>query len=129
MNAPGRTSVPSGSRRPKARITWAHNGFSVPPARVGQLLDEHKDALWGELSYRGGVAGGDGKLTSDWRSLFESYLTTSCLAQAPRINERWFGYDTIFKEYRNWLAQIPLEQARRIASENALRLSGLQTRN
>ena len=34
-------------------------GFSVPPARVGQLLDEHKDALWGERSYRGGITGGD----------------------------------------------------------------------
>lgn len=33
------------------------------------------------------------------------------------INERWFGYDTIFKEYRGWLAQ-----ARRIANGNALRL-------
>ncbi|MFY9879026.1 MAG: hypothetical protein WAK39_06445 [Pseudolabrys sp.] len=33
---------------PKARIIWAHTGFSVPPARVAQLLDEHKDALWGE---------------------------------------------------------------------------------
>ena len=45
------------------------------------------------------------------------------------MNERWFGYDTIFKEYRNWLAQISLEQARRIASEKALRLFGPQARN
>lgn len=29
---------------PKARIVWAHTGFSVPPTRVAQLLDEHKDA-------------------------------------------------------------------------------------
>jgi hypothetical protein len=43
--------------------------------------------------------------------------------------KRWFGYDTIFKEYINWLAQIPLEQAPRIASGNALRLFGPQARN
>ena len=42
------------------------------------------------------------------------------------INERWFGYDTIFKEYRGWLAQLPSDQAQRIASGNALRLFGLQ---
>jgi hypothetical protein len=120
---------PIGLRRPKARITWAHNGFSVPPARVGQLLNEHKDALWSELSYRGGVAGGDGKLTSDWRSLFESYSFDFLLGSDTRINERWFDYDKIFKEYRNWLAQISLEQARRIASGNALRLFGPQARN
>jgi predicted TIM-barrel fold metal-dependent hydrolase len=112
---------------PKARIIWAHTGFSLPPARVGQLLDEHKDA-WGELSYRGGITGG-GKLTSDWRSLFEYYSDRFLLGSDTWINERWFGYDTIFKEYRNWLAQIPLEQARRIASGNALRLFGPQARN
>jgi predicted TIM-barrel fold metal-dependent hydrolase len=114
---------------PKARIIWAHTGFSVPPARVAQLLDEHKDALWGELSYRGGITGGDGKLTSDWRSLFERYSDRFLLGSDTWINERWFGYDTIFKEYRNWLAQIPLEQARRIASGNALRLFRLEARN
>ena len=32
---------------PKAKIIWAHTGFSVAPARVAELLDEHKDALWG----------------------------------------------------------------------------------
>jgi hypothetical protein len=105
------------------------HGFSVPPARVGQLLDEHKGALWGERSYRGGISGGDGKLTSDWRSLFERYSDRFLLGSDTWMNERWFGYDTIFKEYRNWLAPISLEQARRIASENALRLFGLQARN
>ena len=109
-------------------IIWAHTGFSIPPARVAQLLDEHRDALWGELSYRGGITGG-GKLTSDWRSLFEYCSDRFLLGSDTWINERWFGYDTIFKEYRNWLAQIPLEQARRIASGNALRLFGLEARN
>jgi hypothetical protein len=48
----------------KARIIWAHTGFSVPAPRVAQLL-QHKDVFWGELSYRGGITGADGKLTSD----------------------------------------------------------------
>jgi amidohydrolase family protein len=111
---------------PKARIIWAHTGFSVAPARVAELLDEHKDALWGELSYRGGITGGDGKLTSDWRNLFASYSDRFLLGSDTWINERWFGYDTIFKEYRGWLAQIPADQAQRIASGNALRLFGLR---
>jgi predicted TIM-barrel fold metal-dependent hydrolase len=68
-------------------------------------------------------------LTSDWRSLFERYSDRFLLGSDTWINERWFGYDTIFKEYRNWLAQIPLEQARLIASGNALRLFGLEARN
>jgi len=111
---------------PKAKIIWAHTGFSVAPARVAELLDEHKDALWGELSYRGGITGGDGKLTSDWRNLFARYSDRFLLGSDTWINERWFGYDTIFKEYRGWLAQLPSDQAQRIANGNALRLFGLR---
>ena len=111
---------------PKAKIIWAHTGFSVAPARVAELLDEHKDALWGELSYRGGITGGDGKLTSDWRNLFARYSDRFLLGSDTWINERWFGYDTIFKEYRGWLAQLPADQAQRIASGNAQRLFGLR---
>jgi len=114
---------------PKARIIWAHTGFSVPPARVAKLLDQHKDALWGELSYRGGITGGDGKLTDDWRDLFNRYSDRFLLGSDTWINERWFGYDTIFKEYRGWLAQLPAEQARRIASGNALRLFEMRARD
>ncbi len=108
----------------KARIIWAHTGFTVPPARVAELLDQHKDALWGELSYRNGIAERDGKLNPEWRDLFERYSDRFLLGSDTWINERWFGYDTIFKEYRGWLAQLPAEQARRIANGNALRLFG-----
>jgi hypothetical protein len=114
---------------PKARIIWAHTGFSVAPTRVAQLLDEHADTLWGELSYRSGIIGGDGKLTADWRGLFERYSDRFLLGSDTWINERWFGYDTIFKEYRGWLAQLPLEHARRIATGNAQRLFDTAARN
>jgi predicted TIM-barrel fold metal-dependent hydrolase len=65
-------------------------------------------------------------LTSDWRNLFERYSDRFLLGSDTWINERWFGYDTIFKEYRNWLAQLSPEQARRIASGNARRLFDLR---
>ena len=113
----------------KARIIWAHTGFSVPTARIAELLDQHKDALWGELSYRSGIADRDGKLTPEWRDLFERYSERFLLGSDTWINERWFGYDTIFKEYRGWLAQLPVEQARRIASGNALRLFEIRARD
>jgi hypothetical protein len=114
---------------PKARIIWAHTGFAVAPVRVAELLDQHKDTLWGELSYRSGIIGGDGKLTADWRSLFERHSDRFLLGSDTWINERWFGYDTIFKGYRGWLAQLPPEQARRIATDNALRLFDTVARN
>jgi hypothetical protein len=108
----------------KARIIWAHTGFSVPPARVAELLGQHPDALWGELSYRSGITERDGTLTADWRALFERHSDRFLLGSDTWINERWFGYDTIYKEYRGWLAQLPAEQARAIANGNAVRLFG-----
>ena len=108
----------------KARVVWAHTGFSVAPARVAQLLDEHPGALWGELSYRSGITDGAGKLTDDWRALFAKHSDRFLLGSDTWINERWFSYDAIMASYRGWLAQLPADQARRIASGNAVAIFG-----
>ena len=107
----------------RAKIIWAHTGFSTPPARVRELL-ESNPALMGELSYRSGITTGDGKLAAEWRELFARHSDRFLLGSDTWINERWFGYDTIMQTYRGWLAQLPEEQARRIAYGNAERLFG-----
>jgi hypothetical protein len=106
----------------KAKIIWAHTGFSTSPQRVAELLDKH--ALWGELSYRSGITDGSGKLTADWRQLFAKHSDRFLIGSDTWINERWFQYDNLMREYRNWLAQLPVDQARRIAYGNAERLFG-----
>jgi Amidohydrolase len=106
---------------PKARIIWAHTGFSVAPTRVRELLDQYA-GLMGELSYRGGITEGAAKLSADWRALFGRHSQRFLLGSDTWINERWFGYDTIMKDYRGWLAQLPEDQAKRIAHGNAERL-------
>jgi hypothetical protein len=107
---------------PKAKIIWAHTGFSTPPARVSELLETYP-TLMGELSYRGGITQA-GQLSADWRGLFASHSQRFLLGSDTWINERWFGYDTIMKEYRGWLAQLPADQAARIAHGNAEKLFG-----
>lgn len=111
------------SHNPKARIVWAHTGFSTPPARIGELLAAYP-GLWGELSYRSGVTGRDGALTAEWRDLFASHSDRFLVGSDTWINERWFSYDAIMKGYRAWLAQLPRDQAMRIANGNARRLFG-----
>lgn len=108
---------------PRARIIWAHTGFSVEPSRVAELLETYP-ALWGELSYRGGVTQAGGALSPAWRDLFARHSDRFLLGSDTWINERWFAYDAIMREYRGWLAQLPPEQAQRIASGNAERLFG-----
>jgi hypothetical protein len=107
---------------PRAKIIWAHTGFSVEPARVAELLDKYP-ALWGELSYRGGIMRGN-ELAPEWRHLFAKYSDRFLLGSDTWINERWASYDDTMKEYRTWLAQLPREQAQRIAHGNAERLFG-----
>jgi hypothetical protein len=108
---------------PRAKIIWAHTGFSTSAGRVAELFDKYP-ALWGELSYRGGIIQGGGTVSPEWRSLFARYSDRFVLGSDTWINERWYSYDTIMKEYRGWLAQLPAEQARRIAHGNAERLFG-----
>ena len=60
------------SHNPKAKIIWAHTGFSTPPERVAQLLATYPE-LWGELSYRSGIVDGGGKLSSEWSALFTRF--------------------------------------------------------
>lgn len=111
------------SHNPKAKIIWAHTGFSTSPARVAELFAQYP-GLWGELSYRSGITENGGAIAPEWRDLFARYSDRFLIGSDTWINERWFSYDGIFKIYREWLAQLPPDQAKRIASGNAERLFG-----
>jgi hypothetical protein len=108
---------------PAAKIIWAHTGFSTPVTRVRELLEQHP-ALMGELSYRSGITEASGQVSSEWRELFARHSDRFLLGSDTWINERWFAYDTIITGYRDWLAQLPEDQARRLAHGNAERLFG-----
>ncbi len=108
---------------PRAKIIWAHTGFSVEPSRVAQLLEKYP-ALWGELSYRSGITQDGGKLAPEWRDLFARHSDRFLLGSDTWINERWASYDATMSKYRGWLRQLPPAQAERIATGNAARLFG-----
>ena len=103
---------------PRARIIWAHTGFGLASARVSAMLAKYPD-LWGELSYRSGITDGAGKLTPEWRALFERYPDRFLLGSDTWIAERWASYGEIMAGYRAWLEQLPPQVARQIAHGNA----------
>ncbi|MEA2884712.1 MAG: hypothetical protein QOH32_3968 [Bradyrhizobium sp.] len=103
---------------PRARIIWAHTGFGLATERVAAMLDKYPN-LWGELSYRGGIVDGAGKLTPEWRALFERYPDRFLLGSDTWISERWAAYGDIMVGYRAWLAQLPPAVAKQIAHGNA----------
>jgi hypothetical protein len=107
----------------RARIIWAHTGFSTPPSRVAQYLEKYP-ALWPELSYRSGITQSGGAISAEWRDLFVRYSDRFLLGSDTWIPERWLSYDQIMADYRGWLKQLPKAQAERIAFGNAERLFG-----
>jgi hypothetical protein len=106
---------------PKARIIWAHTGFGTPPEKVEAYLVRYPN-LWGELSYRDGITGPDGRLSEPWRRLFERYPDRFLVGSDTWTNSRWQDYDAIIAGYRAWLAQLPRDAAEKIAFRNAERL-------
>ena len=109
---------------PKARVIWAHTGFTTPHARVSELLDRYP-ALWGELSYRSDVTGGN-RLAPEWRALFTRYPTRFVVGSDTWVNERWASYPQILGGYRQWLGELPRDVAARVAWGNAAGLFGLE---
>jgi predicted TIM-barrel fold metal-dependent hydrolase len=105
------------AHNPKAKIIWAHTGFSTPPAKVEAYLKRYP-ALWCELSYRYGITSGN-TISPEWKSLFERYPDRFLLGSDTWVNERWDSYGAIMAEYRHWLAQLPKDVAERIAFRNA----------
>ncbi|MDO9060606.1 MAG: amidohydrolase family protein [Bradyrhizobium sp.] len=103
---------------PKAQIIWAHTGFGLSENRVAALLAKYPK-LWGELSYRSGITDAAGKLTPEWRALFERYPDRFLLGSDTWVPERWAAYGEIMAGYRAWLAQLPPKAAAQIAHGNA----------
>jgi hypothetical protein len=103
---------------PRARIIWAHTGFGLASERVAAMLAKYPK-LWGELSYRSGITDGSGKLTPEWRALFERYPDRFLLGSDTWIPERWASYGETMAGYRKWLAQLPPAVAKQIAHGNA----------
>lgn len=108
------------AHNPKARIIWAHTGFSTPADKVAAYLERYP-AVWCELSYRYGITDG-GKLTPEWKRLFERYPDRFLLGSDTWISQRWDSYGSIMAEYRSWLSQLPPGVAEKIAFRNAEKL-------
>jgi hypothetical protein len=112
------------ANNPKAKMIWAHTGFSTAVPRVRELIEKHP-ALMLELSYRSGIADfNGGQLSAEWRDLFNRHSDRFLLGSDTWINQRWTDYGSTMAGYRAWLAQLPPEQARRIAHGNAERIYG-----
>jgi hypothetical protein len=109
------------AHNPKARIIWAHTGFHTPTEKLEGYFARYP-GLWGELSGRSGITGPNGRLTPEWKRLFEKYPERFLLGSDTWNTERWGAYATIIGGYRAWLSQLPRGLAEKIAFRNAEQL-------
>lgn len=110
------------ARAPETTVIWAHAGFDVPVDTLQRMLEEHPD-LYLELSFREGITR-DGVLTDAWRSLFTQHPDRFLAGSDTYTPGRWAELETLTRETRQWLRQLPDDVARRIARDNAERLFG-----
>jgi predicted TIM-barrel fold metal-dependent hydrolase len=108
---------------PRVKVIWAHTGFTTPLAQVERYLERYP-TLVGELSYRSGVVAA-GRVTPEWRGLFERHPNRFLLGSDTWNNGRWANYGEMMSGYRAWLADLPLGVARQIAWDNAARMFDL----
>jgi Amidohydrolase len=104
---------------PKARIVWAHAGMSEPTETVDRMLGRFP-ALWADLSYRYVAPGGT--LDPAWKALFLKYPDRFIYGSDTWIPHRWDEVETLTREARAWLVQLPAAVAENIAWRNAGRI-------
>jgi hypothetical protein len=107
---------------PNAKVIWAHTGFTTPLDIVTEILKKHPNVV-GELSYRWDVAG-SGTLNPAWKSVFSQFPERFVVGSDTWVNQRWEGYAETMRQYRAWLAELPVDVAKKIAHENGERLFG-----
>jgi Amidohydrolase len=115
------------SKGQKTKLIWAHTGIGgASTERVRALLRKYP-RLVGELSYRPGLTGADGKLSPEWRALVLEFPTRFAIGSDTWVNQRWQYYDALMRGYRLWLGDLPADVARKIGWDNAAQWLGVKT--
>lgn len=99
------------------RVLWAHAGQTASPAEIAWLIERYP-SMWVELSGRSDIGSG-GTIDPAWRDLFMRYPDRFMVGSDTWINPQWERFAEIQSAIRAWLAQLPSDIARRIATGNA----------
>ncbi len=102
---------------PGARVLWAHAGQFASPAEIASLIERHP-TMWVELAGRYDIAP-SGEIDRAWRELLVAHADRFMAGSDTWVNAQWEQLEGIEARNQAWLAQLPGEVARKIASGNA----------
>lgn len=106
----------------RARVLWAHAGFTNPNA-VGTMMARYPN-LWVETAIRHDIGPG-GVLAEDWKEVFVKYQDRWLIGTDTYVTSRWHRMDEIHAETRAWLAKLPPAVAEKLAWRNGAKLFGI----
>jgi len=104
---------------PGARVLWAHSGFESPQ-QIRDTLRRHPN-LWSDLAFRS-EHGSAGKVPPQWREAFTEFPDRFMIGTDTFAPERWYYIGEHASYSRAWLADLPIDLARKIAHQNAEKL-------
>src|SRR5262249_31574838 len=107
----------------KARVLWAHAGFTTPDA-VAAMMARYPN-LWVETAIRHDIGPG-GALADDWKAVFVKYQDRWLVGTDTYVTSRWHRMDEIHAETRAWLAKLPPAVAEKMAWRNGVKLFGVR---
>jgi hypothetical protein len=107
---------------PRARILWAHAGFTSA-ANVDAMMARYPN-LWVETAIRHDIGPG-GALADDWKAVFVKYPDRWLIGTDTYVTSRWHRMEEIHAETRAWLAKLPPAVAEKLAWRNGAKLFGV----
>jgi predicted TIM-barrel fold metal-dependent hydrolase len=110
---------------PGVRFIWAHTGIGGTPIDEVAARLARYPRLLGELSYRPGLVGEDGRLAAPWQRLLSEQPDRFLVGSDTWVNGRWSTYGELIAAARTWLGGLAPAAASRIAWGNAAALFGL----
>lgn len=107
---------------PRARVLWAHAGFTTPDA-VAAMMARYPN-LWVETAIRHDIGPG-GDLAEGWKAVFLKYQDRWMIGTDSYVTSRWHRMPEILNETRAWLGKLPQPVAEKLAWRNGAKLFGV----
>ena len=107
---------------PNITILWAHLGTKPQSELLRDMLNKYPHNLYIDTSVRDKQLLENGSLSKDWQELFIDYQNNFMVAVDTFSVNRWNTFDSVVKDMRSWLANLPPEVAKKLAYDNAYNL-------
>ncbi|WP_319381276.1 amidohydrolase family protein [Thiomicrorhabdus sp.] len=111
---------------PQARILWAHLGTKPEIPLLSKMLERYPQNLYIDTSVRDKQLLATGRLSLKWKAFLLAHQNRLMATIDTFSVNRWKTYNQVVADIQTWLADLPPEVARKIASENAERFFKLE---